>query len=82
MKVTKRQLRQIIKEERAKLQEKNYALDRALQDMSFKLEDEINAVASSAAGSQWWRDGEALDAVMKMLDNLKETFDKYAGGGL
>tara|TARA_B100000519_G_scaffold160411_1_gene142274 strand:- start:873 stop:1268 length:396 start_codon:yes stop_codon:yes gene_type:complete len=60
----------------------NYALDRALADMSFKLEDEINAVVSREVSGEWWRDPEALGAVMEMLDNLKKTFDKYAHGGL
>lgn len=80
MKVSKNQLRQIIKEERAKLEEgANYALDRALMDMSYKLEDEINATVSQATGdNQWWENPEVVDAVMMMLDELKQTFGSFA----
>ncbi len=57
----------------------NYKLDRALLDMSFKLEEEISATVSQVTGDgQWWENPESVDAVMKMLDELKQTFGSFA----
>lgn len=57
----------------------NYKLDRALMDLSYKLEDEINATVSQATGEgQWWEMPEHVDAVMEMLDELKRTFGSFA----
>ena len=57
----------------------DYKLDRALMDMSYKLEDEINATVSQATGDkQWWENPAAVDAVMMMLDELKQTFGSFA----
>ena len=57
----------------------NYKLDRALMDMSYKLEDEINATVAQATGEgQWWENPATVDAVMMMLDELKQTFGSFA----
>ena len=57
----------------------NYKLERALSDMSYKLEEEINAAVAQATGEgQWWEMPEHVDAVMAMLDELKQTFGSFA----
>ena len=82
MKVSKRQLRQIIKEEKRKLQEQpmmggstSQAIDRELMDLSFKLEEEIDA-RMGAEDPQWLSNQSTVDAVIDMLDQIVASFTK------
>ncbi len=80
MKVTKEQLKEIIKEERAKLQEQASGLTgaqrRTIDDLRYQFEDEINARMSSE-DRNWYKNDDVLLAVFEMLDGLKETIQEY-----
>ena len=80
MKVTKRQLRQIIKEEKAKLQEQatgvSPRLQRGLNDLESMFEREINARMSSE-DRRWFQNEDVILAIAEMLDNLKDTMVEY-----
>lgn len=80
MKVTKEQLKEIIKEERAKLQEQASGLTgaqrRTIDDLRYQFEDEINARLSSE-DRNWYKNDDVLLAVFEMLDELKETIQEY-----
>ena len=80
MKVTKRQLRRIIKEERAKLQEQasgvSPAINSLLQKFENKFEMEMNA-ALQREDMLWWQNDDVILAVADMLDNLKNTMAVY-----
>ena len=80
MKVTKEQLKEIIKEERAKLQEQASGLTgaqrRTIDDLRYQFEDEINARMSSE-DRNWYKNDDVLLAVFEMLDELKETIQEY-----
>ncbi len=80
MKVTKEQLKEIIKEERAKLQEQASGLTgaqrRTIDDLRYQFEDEINARMSSEVRN-WYKNDDVLLAVFEMLDGLKETIQEY-----
>ena len=80
MKVTKEQLKEIIKEERAKLLEQASGLTgaqrRTIDDLRYQFEDEINARLSSE-DRNWYKNDDVLLAVFEMLDELKETIQEY-----
>ena len=82
MKVTKAQLRQIIKEEKAKLQERatfglTSAEKRSIDDMKYQFEKEINS-KMSLENRFWYKDDDTVLAVMEMLDELKKTIEEYS----
>ena len=81
MKVTKAQLRQIIKEEKAKLQERaTFGLTstekRSIDDMKYQFEKEINS-KMSLENRFWYKEEDVLLALLEMLDELKETIQEY-----
>ena len=81
IRVTKRQLRQIIKEERAKLQEKaSFGLTsgerRSIDDMKYQFEKEINA-KMSLENRFWYKEDDVMLALLEMLDELKTTIEEY-----
>ena len=81
MKITKRQLRQIIKEEKAKLQERatfglTSAEKRSIDDMKYQFEKEINS-KMSLENRFWYKEEDVLLALLEMLDELKETIQEY-----
>ena len=80
MKVTKKQLRRIIKEERAKLQEQASGMTgaqrRAIDDMKYQFEKEMNA-KMSLENRFWYKEDDVLLALLEMLDELKETIQEY-----
>ena len=80
MKVTKRQLKRIIKEEKAKLQEQDgmsRMTQQYIEDMKYQFEKAI----SSKLGLEnrfWYKDDDTILAVMEMLDDLKATIEEYS----
>ncbi len=80
MKVTKEQLKEIIKEERAKLQEQASGMSsgqrRAIGDLAYQFEDEINSRMGSE-DRNWYKNEDVILAVLEMLDGLKETIQEY-----
>ena len=80
MKVTKEQLKEIIKEERAKLLEQASGLtgaqSRAIDDMKYQFEKEINA-KMSLENRFWYKEDDVMLALLEMLDELKTTIQEY-----
>ena len=80
MKITKEELKQIIKEERAKLQEQASGLtgaqSRAIDDMKYQFEKEINA-KMSLENRFWYKEEDVMLALLEMLDELKATIAEY-----
>ena len=81
MKVTKEQLKEIIKEERAKLQERatfglTSAEKRSIEDMKYQFEKEINA-KMSLENRFWYKEDDVMLAVLEMLEDLKVTIAEY-----
>ena len=80
MKVTKEQLKEIIKEERAKLLEQASGLTgaqrRTIDDLRYQFEDEINSRMGSE-DRNWYKNEDVILAVLEMLDGLKETIQEY-----
>lgn len=82
MKITKRQLKRIIKEERAKIIKENagneipYALKDSLDSLQYRLPEEINGLLSQH-DRKWWDNPDLIRAVITMLDNIKGEFEGY-----
>ena len=80
MKITKKQLRRIIREEKAKLQEQasgvSPAMNSLLQDLERNLEMEMNS-RLQREDMMWWQNDDVILAVADMLDNLKNTMAAY-----
>ena len=81
MKITKEELKQIIKEERAKLQERatfglTSAEKRSIEDMKYQFEKEINA-KMSLENRFWYKEEDVMLALLEMLDELKATIAEY-----
>tara|TARA_E500000081_G_C5891745_1_gene243725 strand:- start:193 stop:441 length:249 start_codon:yes stop_codon:yes gene_type:complete len=80
MKITKRQLRQIIKEEKAKLQEQSgmsSSSREAIDSMKYNFEKAINSQLS-LENRFWYKDPDTIQAVMEMLDALKAQMQEYS----
>ena len=80
MKITKRQLRQIIKEETAKLQEQD-GMSRMSRQHIENMQYDFEKAISSKLGLEnrfWYRDDDTVLAVMEMLDDLKRTIAEYS----
>jgi len=80
MKITKRQLKRIIKEEKAKLQEQSgmSANSReAIDSMQYNFEKAINSQLS-LENRFWYKDDDTILAVLEMLDELKTTIEEYS----
>ena len=80
MKITKRQLKKIIKEEKAKLQEQsgmNAGSREAIDSMQYNFEKAINSQLS-LENRFWYKDAETIQAIMGMLDELKATIEEYS----
>jgi hypothetical protein len=79
MKITKRQLRRIIKEEKAKLLSEmvnrhgvDIKFQRSLDNFKYTMEKELVATMSKHE-REWWKNEKNLAAAVNMLDTLKET---------
>ena len=76
MRITKRQLKRIIREEKRKLtKEQNYSMEvpRVLGDFEHALPDEIDGALNQIDRN--WRDNpEIIQAVHDMLDRIKRNF--------
>ena len=80
MKITKRQLKQIIKEEKAKLQEQSGMTrdqHERIGQMKSDFERAINS-GMSLSNRFWYRDDDTVLAIMEMLDDLKRTMEEYS----
>ncbi|MBP04468.1 MAG: hypothetical protein CMA72_06770 [Euryarchaeota archaeon] len=79
MKIAKRQLRRIIREEKQRVINEKLAghqHQRLLEDISIMFEKEINTRLSQVDGD-WYRDPETVQAVSDMLDMLKRQMKSY-----
>ena len=80
MKISKKQLRRIIKEERARLQEQAglpTSASRALQSMRYNFEEEINAQMSQV-DRKWYQNDDIMLAIMEMLEDLKSQMEEFS----
>ena len=82
MKITKRQLKRIIKEEKAKLiKEQNpssefHAIRKAIDDWSYRSEEELNGQLSQVDPG-WNKNPEIIDAIQNAIDMLKDNFETW-----
>ncbi len=80
MKITKRQLKRIIKEERAKLHEQD-GMTRDQRDrigqMRYDFEKAINS-GMSLSNRFWYKDEATVLAVLEMLDELRAEIEEYS----
>ena len=80
MKITKRQLRRIIREEKAKLQEQASGVSPAINSLLQKLENQFEMEMNAALQREdmmWWQNDDVILAIADMLDNLKTTMAVY-----
>lgn len=80
MKITKRQLKRIIKEEKQKLlgEEVSFSVSDTLRQLEYRIPKEIDA-RMSLENRIWREDPEVVDAVLNMLDNIKANFSRELG---
>ena len=80
MKITKRQLKRIIKEETAKLVEQAGGIDHRIQatldDFGYRIPEEIDG-GLSVQNRQWREDPAIVQAVIEMLDSMKAELGAY-----
>ena len=80
MKITKRQLRRIIKEEKAKLHEQDgmsHDQRERLNQMRYDFEKAINS-GMSLSNRFWYKDDDTMLAILEMLDELKTEIEAYS----
>ena len=84
MKITKKQLKRIIKEEKAKIINENYeapGVSRVIQELDrlkFMFEDEINSACSRHV-RDWHKNETIMREISMMLDELAAQMEKYRG---
>jgi len=80
MKVTKRQLKRIIAEEKARLleerQEPDYNVAMAIDNFKHHIQKNLNA-KMSIENRIWYDNPENIKAIMEMLDEVKEHFAEF-----
>lgn len=78
MKLSKRQLKRIIKEEQRKLiKESSHQTLRELDQISFQFEEEINS-RMSVIDRKWYKNPELMEQITSMLDELKAQMLEYS----
>ncbi len=80
MKISKKQLRRIIKEERAKLQEQS-GMSRMTREHIGNMRHDFEKAISSKLGLEnrfWYQDDDTVLAVLEMLDELKSQIEEYS----
>ena len=83
MKISKKQLKKIIKEEKAKILEEQ-SIGRVKEDldsMFYQFEREINS-RLSLSNRMWYEDPEVVDALLEMLSELKANFSSFYCRGI
>ena len=81
MKITKRQLRRIIKEEKRKLVKEqaggiDYKIQQTLDSLGYKMSEEIDG-SLSVQNRQWREDPAIVQAIIEMLDGMKAELGSY-----
>ena len=80
MKITKRQLKRIIAEEKARLleerQEPDYNVAMAIDNFKYDIQKNLNA-KMSIENRIWYDNPENIKAIMEMLDEVKEHFAEF-----
>ena len=80
MKISKRQLRRIIREEKQKLQEQD-GMSRMTRQYIDDMRYDFEKAISSKMGLEnrfWYKDDDTVLAIMEMLDELKATIEEYS----
>ena len=76
MKITKRQLKRIIKEEKAKIIQEQASLSRLFPvgRMASKLTNELHALMVAETGEDmWYQDPELMQVAQEILDQVKKA---------
>ena len=80
MKITRRQLRRIIREEKQKLQEQD-GMSRMTRQHIENMQYDFEKAISSKLGLEnrfWYQDDDTVLAVLEMLDELKSQIEEYS----
>tara|TARA_A100001015_G_C15023918_1_gene729448 strand:- start:1339 stop:1572 length:234 start_codon:yes stop_codon:yes gene_type:complete len=75
MKITKKQLKRIIKEEKAKIVKEQASLSRLFPvgRMASALNNELDRLMSAETGEdEWYKDPELMQVAQEILDQVKE----------
>lgn len=80
MKITKRQLKRIIREEKQKIIAEAVSIPYEIQDTidgwKYRCAEELNGQLSSV-DRNWHRNPEILDAIQRSLDEMKAEFELW-----
>ena len=82
MKVSKRQLKRIIREEKQRLVKEQgtvgipYAVQDAIDGWAYRSGEELNGQLSQV-DRRWNENPEVIDAILRALDNLKTEFEGW-----
>jgi len=84
MKITKRQLRRIIKEEKEKLlseiinrQGIDVKFQKTIDKVKWDFEKELISGKLAGYEREWWKNEKQLEAVLHMLDMMKEDITRF-----
>ena len=84
MKITKRQLKQIIREEKEKIIKEglpsgglSYKIQDAIDSFGYRMSEELNGMLYQI-DSEWHNNADVYEAVRRMLDNLKSEYSAGA----
>ena len=81
MKITRRHLRRLVKEEKAKILEEQGGMSRMTRQHIDNMQYDFEKAISSKLGLEnrfWYKDDDTILAVMEMLDELKKTIEEYS----
>ena len=80
MKISKKQLKQIIREEKARLleerQEPDYRVVMAIDNFKYDIQKSLNA-KMSLENRIWYKNPENIKAIYEMLDEVKAHFAEF-----
>ena len=80
MKISKRQLKKIIREEKARLleerQEPDYKVVMAIDNFKYDIQKSLNA-KMSLENRIWYKNPENIKAIYEMLDEVKAHFAEF-----
>ena len=80
MKITKRQLKRIIREEKVKILKEQagipYAAQEVIDGWMYRSEEELNGQLSQI-DRRWNEDPEVIDAILQALDLMKANFVEW-----
>jgi len=78
MKISKRQLKRIIREEKAKIVAEgiSYQIQEDLDSLGYKVGEEINGLMGQH-DRRWYENPEIMNAIQTMLNDVKSQFSSF-----